>query len=321
MTQPLGLQKMIDIAKSRNGLCLSKKYKNLYIKLKWQCNEGHIWEAPAASVINHWCPKCNIGVSERICCGFFEKLFNKKFIKIRPKWLDRLELDGYCKKLKIAFEYNGPQHYILTGKFNNKKNLKLTKTLDKKKKKICLEKGVNLIIIPYTVNYNIMQKYIIQECKKLNIIVPNKNIIFDYKKFNIYQKSRLEEMKVIAINNNGKLLSKSYINAQIKLKWQCKEGHIWKAMPMSIKQSKSWCPFCAGNNKKTIDEIKKLAVKKSGKLLSKIYNGMHNKLRWQCNKGHIWKTTPHRINLGSWCPICNTGISKQRIKNILGGFE
>ncbi|PKM92484.1 MAG: hypothetical protein CVU81_00175, partial [Euryarchaeota archaeon HGW-Euryarchaeota-1] len=46
----------------------------------------------------------------------------------------------------------------------------------------------------------------------------------------------------------GKCLSTKYINANTKLKWQCKEGHRWEAIPSSIKKG-SWCPVCARKNK------------------------------------------------------------------------
>ena len=47
---------------------------------------------------------------------FFEKIYNKKFAKCKPLWLknqrgSQLELDGYNDELKIAFEYQGRQHY------------------------------------------------------------------------------------------------------------------------------------------------------------------------------------------------------------------
>ena len=53
------------LAKSKGGKCLSKVYKNVGQKIKWQCFEGHKWSAPYRSVngsVNRtgtWCPKCN----------------------------------------------------------------------------------------------------------------------------------------------------------------------------------------------------------------------------------------------------------------------
>ena len=51
---------MKDIAKSRNGKCLSPIYKNARTKLLWECAEGHQWEAVPDSVKRgSWCPKCS----------------------------------------------------------------------------------------------------------------------------------------------------------------------------------------------------------------------------------------------------------------------
>lgn len=95
-------------------------------KFQWKCGKcSNIFEMD----INHvkrpqWCPSCAEGESEIICRGFFERIFNAKFPKARPEWLvnpisgGQMHLDGYCKKLKLAFEFNGPQHYIFYPKYH-----------------------------------------------------------------------------------------------------------------------------------------------------------------------------------------------------------
>ena len=52
---------MREIAIKRGGLCLSDKYVDIHTKLKWQCEKGHVWNAPPDSVnnSNHRCPKCD----------------------------------------------------------------------------------------------------------------------------------------------------------------------------------------------------------------------------------------------------------------------
>ena len=57
-----------------------------------------------------------------------------------------------------------------------------------------------------------------------------------------------KEMIRIAQERGGKCLSKEYINSKTKLKWECSEGHQWKALPTYIK-SGSWCPECSTNTK------------------------------------------------------------------------
>lgn len=55
----------------------------------------------------------------------------------------------------------------------------------------------------------------------------------------------IEFMNEVAVERGGKCLSSNYINSKSKLKWQCKEGHIWDAIPLNVINKKSWCPICA----------------------------------------------------------------------------
>ncbi len=55
----LSIHDMSVLAQLRDGKCLSANYVNNRTKLKWQCSEGHIWEAPPNSVkAGKWCPTC-----------------------------------------------------------------------------------------------------------------------------------------------------------------------------------------------------------------------------------------------------------------------
>ncbi len=58
----LDIDDMRKAAVFRGGKCLSESMKkgDLYTKLKWQCHDGHIFEATPYAVIKagHWCPVC-----------------------------------------------------------------------------------------------------------------------------------------------------------------------------------------------------------------------------------------------------------------------
>ena len=58
----LDIQDMCEAASFRGGKCLSESMTkgDLYTKLKWQCHDGHIFEASPYTVIKagHWCDKC-----------------------------------------------------------------------------------------------------------------------------------------------------------------------------------------------------------------------------------------------------------------------
>lgn len=151
---------MLDTIKKfaiqRGGLCLSNTYVNLNSKLKFKCNNNHVWYAIPNTVLKRgsWCSMCNSTIGEDICRYVLEKAFKTSFNKTRPDWLStkkgKLELDGYSQKLKIAFEYQGEQHYNPVkyyGGIND--NFKKQLERDKIKRSICKKNGVILLIFPF----------------------------------------------------------------------------------------------------------------------------------------------------------------------------
>lgn len=117
------------------------------------------------------------------------------------------------------------------------------------------------------------------------------------------KKLTLEEMQKRAVKRGGKCLSTRYINSDTKLEWECAKGHRWNTTPSSIHRG-TWCPFCAGLAKKTIEDMQKLAAQRGGICVSSNYIIIKAKLTWQCAKGHTWQATPSSIQQGTWCPHC-----------------
>ena len=103
-----------------------------------------------------------------------EEYLGVNFIKIRPDWLDRLELDGYNEELNIGFEYNGIQHYKYSPDFFHQKGIQQfhsQQKRDRKKYKLCDKLGVRLIIIPYEYDHKDRSKldeFIFDELCKLD---------------------------------------------------------------------------------------------------------------------------------------------------------
>lgn len=105
---------------------------------------------------------------EKECRRVIEKYTGMSFPRQRPDFLrntisgSNLELDCFNNELKIAVEYNGEQHYNYTPYFHSSKeafyNLKFKDDL---KKRLCKEHGIQLIIVPYTVSFSDIEKYII----------------------------------------------------------------------------------------------------------------------------------------------------------------
>jgi len=111
--------------------------------------------------------------NENRCRQIFEEIFKKPFPNVRPEFLRRLnknnkfiklELDGYNPQLKLAWEYNGIQHYKYTPKFHKSQQDFIDQLQrDKEKKELCKINGIILIEIPYTINYDNLEQYIRQQ--------------------------------------------------------------------------------------------------------------------------------------------------------------
>ena len=117
------------------------------------------------------------------------------------------------------------------------------------------------------------------------------------------KKLTIDEMRVIAQSHGGECISKEYINAKRKLRWECSEGHEWEATPSNVKRG-HWCPHCAGNAKSTIEEMRIIAKSRGGECLSDKYVNSHTKLKWRCSEGHEWNAVPCSVKGGTWCPYC-----------------
>ena len=118
----------------------------------------------------------------------------------------------------------------------------------------------------------------------------------------------IEDMVRIAGNRGGRCLSERYVNDGTKLSWECAKGHRWETSPNMVKRGR-WCPTCgkATRAKKrmlTISDMQRLASSRCGKCLSSEYAGVHQKLMWECGKGHRWEAKPTKIKGGTWCPHC-----------------
>lgn len=66
---------------------------------------------------------------------------------------DKLRLDVYCPKYKLAAEYHGRQHFFYTQRFfDSKYEFEEAQKRDKKKSQLCKELGIALVVFRYNDN-------------------------------------------------------------------------------------------------------------------------------------------------------------------------
>lgn len=162
------IEEIRQLAISRNGILLSTIYINNIKKLKWKCKEGHIWEARYDRVKNgnSWCPQCKSNKTEKQCRTIFNNIYKQDFPSVRIPNLNtktNFELDGYNEELKIAFEYNGYQHYKYPNFFHADEAAFIKQQAsDQYKKQYCIDNNITLIIIPYTIKQQDIKQFILE---------------------------------------------------------------------------------------------------------------------------------------------------------------
>ena len=302
------LAKLQQVAQSRGGQCLSKRYRGRNKKLRFSCKHGHIWSVTPEHIrCGTWCPKCR-----------------------RPKRISLLDIralailrGGKClaKKLpnanvKLQFVCKAGHHFELAaGKMKKGRWCPACAGVAKRSigelRRIAIARGGRCLSKRYVSNRMKLR----WECKKRHRWRARADSVSrgswcphcdaESRKHRSTCRKTIEEMQAVAKAHGGACLSSEYVNNKTLLSWVCKNGHIWNAAPARICRG-TWCPHCAHRAPLTIEEMQKLARKRDsqGRCISAAYVNNHTHLTWKCGKGHVWKAQPMHIKNGTWCPKC-----------------
>lgn len=302
-----------EYAKLSGGKCLSKEYINLSSPLKWRCEKGHTWDADFQIIKQgSWCPAClkpqkdkeeRLEVLSTIAKARGGICISKEYINNSTK------VQFKCDQEHI---WMMRPHDIKAGQWCPKCGIK--KRSESRKSSIEIyhkyakRKGGKLL----SDNYINGHKKLLWQCNEGHQWSASGIMVINAETWCPYCAGRhkdIKDMQDLADKRGGKCLSKKYIDSKTKLKWQCGKGHIWLSAPYNIADN-CWCPTCGyeiatEKQKDSIEKYKKIAKKKSGKLLSVEYTNNRTPLLWQCKKGHQWKAQPLNIqHQNSWCPYC-----------------
>ncbi len=112
----------------------------------------------------------------------------------------------------------------------------------------------------------------------------------------------LDYVKDFISNKNGTLLSSIYKNNCTPLKIACNICNFtWESNFNRVSSLNSWCPFCKGGCKLTLQHAHCLAHKYNGICLSKRFN--KDSIKWKCQNNHFFKTS-YLDAKKNWCPSC-----------------
>lgn len=316
-TPPKDNADMKALAALRGGKFISPRYINSRTEYIWECAEGHRWSSVPGSIQQGgWCPQCSGTLGERLVRSHFEQLFQDKFPSQKPRWLinscgNRMQLDGYCARLRLAFEYHGQQHFKSVPYFQrNQHSFSRRRSDDQRKRELCRARGIRLIEVPFEITVGRMKGYILRECRRAGVRIPFGAKDLPVNIQDVFFLRRMQAVQEMASAKDGRCLSKVYRGSNCKLEFECRDHHSFWMSPTTVQQG-HWCPVCAvarrvdRQRKHTIEEMHELAASRGGKCLSTKYTSTEEYLVWRCDKhDHTWRAPGMRILRGHWCKKC-----------------
>ena len=305
-----------------NGKCLSKTYLNNESKLDFECNAGHKFQKSWSEVKNslRWCSKCspNRLIGETIARLMLEHLLKIKLPSLYIKQMDGLQLDGYNETQKIAFEYQGYQHFTDKSHFHqSNKRFEDQLKRDQYKKALCKQNGIILIeIFEFkTIRSGRIQLFFEQvkeKLRELNIVYRDESFDLDLIELYRGRKSELYELaKEIVEKNNCKI--QGFIGSESKHNYFCANGHeiTNRTLGVIIKSNAS-CPHC--DSERRFEELKNIIESKGGRILDRNLKtkGLSENYNWICDQGHQCISKGQYLYDGFWCRTCQ--IENKKVK-------
>ncbi len=306
-----------------NGVCLSSIYFDNKSNLEFKCEFGHRFHRTWSEVKNtlRWCPKCspNKLIGETLARLILEHLLQLKLPSVYIKEMEGLQLDGYNSKNRIAFEYQGYQHYTENSHFHSdEKRYNSQIDRDKLKKQLCKKNKITLIeIFEFkTIRAGRIQLFVDQVKRKLDEL----NIIYSLEPFQLDlvelyrgRNSELyEQAKKIVEKKKGSI--QEFVGSESKHTYTCYKGHKTTNRVLSvIIKSNASCAKCEATSK--YKELKEIIESRGGKLIDKKLKpkGYSETYKWICNNGHKRDSKGQYLFDGFWCVECQKEAKKKQL--------
>jgi hypothetical protein len=283
---------------SKNGQCLSQKYKTNNTNYNWVCSRGHNFNKQWLVVKNRnsWCNICNLGHY----IEFLQEYASKNNGQcLSSNFTDSKRTTKY--KFRCGYSHDFDLTYVQIKKNVWCKFCKNTQnhyTIDSLQKYAqehegeCLSSTYTTITIKYTWKCHYGHKW---DANWHNMVYgktwcPTCNLW------------TLDKFEEFAVKKKGSCLLIEGSGLRGKYEWNCEKGHKWITKGGNIIFNKTWCPTCL---KLDISICHEEAVKRKGECLQQEYINKRSLMKWKCEKGHIFNMTMGAVrNNGRWCPKC-----------------
>ncbi len=232
-----------------------ERFRNTRADGTFKCQDGHSWTTCIYNVYSEksGCPTCGLGMNEQKTLWIISALTGKKFEKSRCILPSGYELDGYCEDLKLAFEYNGIQHYEYVGghfhrggehQFQEQQDRDNIKTAE------CKELGIALVTVPYTCKtFDSIWEFVYTKLQSLEITtlpVDREDSQLKYQTTHRPKMKDLQELHNLAAAKGGVCLSTVYEGSSHPHMLHCANpDHPPFRMTKNDLKRGRWCRMCS----------------------------------------------------------------------------
>ena len=264
-------------------------------------------------------------VGEELSRRIFQESFpGHRFIKTKHlPWLEgdlddkpiRMEIDGICEDLGLAFEYNGVQHTKRVEHFHRKKgDFERQQARDRLLAAACWDNWITLIVVDHTKKPSDIRKYIRRELLALGYEPRPETQLLSIDRLEVEVRRSVENgtasylfIKHAIESRGGHCLSEVWPGSCNKIRFSCGKGHVVKMLPNNLYNG-SWCAMCLGLTPEGRADVADIERKWKVTMVNPPYINRLTVYRWKCNRrGHIfpdsWATLHQKKRHG--CVHCN----------------
>lgn len=321
------MTRLRQVAKKNGGRVLARSCATGNSKLVFECRKGHQFESDYEHVVGQftWCPYCRNHIGEEVTRSVMEVLTGHRFVRRHPKWLisdrgRRMQLDGYCEELRLAFEYQGVQHTKEVPRFFHRdRRFKDQLSRDRLKRSLCKENGVTLIEIQSTRQFRNLPTQI-AVCLRENGV----RLVVDPSSVDVLaigvdpDASAAATFRSEVVARGGRILSSKWRGTKEPVRIECRNGHLFEQSPKRVSQGR-WCRQCAVDSLCLgMEAVRALAQAVNATCVAGTYRNVETPMEMRCNAcSCVWLGTPASLKRGTGCPRCAGRFNGGRIRRNL----
>jgi len=248
------IQDMQELARSRGGECLSKRYVNVFTPLRWRCARGHIWKASPNKVRTKghgrrgtWCPRCprppvrSLEAMKEIARSRGGECLSEQYSYGHVPLTWRCGRGHVWKAKPNQIMDHGKWRGTWCRRCANEKE----KPTIEQMQALAREKGGECLSKKYVDHRQPLQ----WRCEKGHRWSANPRYCRDRwcpvcnrKPQRRLNQLTIEHMRELAQSKGGECLSQAYVDSSVSLRWRCAAGHEWNQVPKRARRD--WCCTC-----------------------------------------------------------------------------